>query len=124
MKDSLDFLGDLPCQLWHSFWVPPSCKQNLVVDGTDLVGTIARIFTDTLGRWVGPVFLVSAALTSIRQFWLMCQALRSTAATRYRYSIFCVDRSEKARPRHAHPDHLPHLLGRRRPPSSNRRSSS
>jgi len=37
-------------------------KQGLEVTGTDLVGTISRIFTDTLGSWVGPLFLLFAGI--------------------------------------------------------------
>ena len=37
-------------------------KQGLEVKGTDLVGTISRIFTDTLGGWVGPLFLLFAGI--------------------------------------------------------------
>ncbi|MDD7586223.1 MAG: Nramp family divalent metal transporter [Corynebacterium glucuronolyticum] len=37
-------------------------KQGLEVTGTDLVGTISRIFTDTIGSWVGPLFLLFAGI--------------------------------------------------------------
>ncbi|WP_257161936.1 Nramp family divalent metal transporter [Corynebacterium cystitidis] len=64
-------------------------KQNLVVDGTDLVGTIARIFTDTLGGWVGPVFLVFAALTLYKTILANVPSLaRSTAASLSVFRLF------------------------------------
>lgn len=37
-------------------------KQGLEVKGNELIATISRIFTDTLGGWAGPVFLVFAAI--------------------------------------------------------------
>ncbi|MGB3953782.1 MAG: Nramp family divalent metal transporter [Brooklawnia sp.] len=37
-------------------------KQGLEVRGNELIATISRIFTDTIGSWVGPVFLVFAAI--------------------------------------------------------------
>ncbi|MFZ2426599.1 MAG: Nramp family divalent metal transporter [Propioniciclava sp.] len=36
--------------------------QGLTPKGNDVLSTISRIFTDTLGRWAGAVFLVGAAI--------------------------------------------------------------
>lgn len=64
-------------------------KQNLVVDGTDLIGTIARIFTDTLGSWVGPVFLIFAAITLYKTILANVPSLaRSTAASLSVFKLF------------------------------------
>lgn len=37
-------------------------KQGLEVQGNELIATISRIFTDTMGGWVGPIFLIFAAV--------------------------------------------------------------
>ncbi|GAA2181289.1 Nramp family divalent metal transporter [Brooklawnia cerclae] len=38
-------------------------KQGISPTGTDLIETISHIFTDTLGPWVGPLFLLLSAIT-------------------------------------------------------------
>lgn len=57
-------------------------KQSLVVEGNELILTISRIFTDTLGAWVGPVFLVFAAVALYKTILANVPGLsRQTAAS-------------------------------------------
>lgn len=37
--------------------------QNLVPEGNEVITTLSRMYTDTLGEWAGPLFLVVAVLT-------------------------------------------------------------
>ncbi|MGH3655542.1 MAG: Nramp family divalent metal transporter [Micromonosporaceae bacterium] len=37
--------------------------QGLVVEGNELIQTLSRMYTDTMGAWAGPLFLLAAVLT-------------------------------------------------------------
>lgn len=57
-------------------------KQGLVVEGSELINTISRVFTDTLGGWAGPVFLVFAAVALYKTILANVPGLaRQTAAS-------------------------------------------
>lgn len=57
-------------------------KQGLVVRGNELIETISRIFTDTIGAWVGPIFLGFAAIALYKTILANVPGLaRQTAAS-------------------------------------------
>ncbi|MGI5950935.1 MAG: Nramp family divalent metal transporter [Brooklawnia sp.] len=57
-------------------------KQGLSPTGTDLIATISRIFTDTLGSGVGPIFLIFAAIALYKTILANVPGLaRQTAAS-------------------------------------------
>ncbi|WIY83087.1 Nramp family divalent metal transporter [Propionimicrobium sp. PCR01-08-3] len=64
-------------------------KQGLSPTGIDVIETISRIFTDTLGAWVGPVFLLLSAITLAKTLFTATPNLsRQFAASLAVFGVF------------------------------------
>ena len=64
-------------------------KQGLEVEGSALIDTISRIFTDTMGGWAGPLFLIFAAVALYKTILANVPGLaRQTAASLATFNVY------------------------------------